>query len=204
MPENPFRALGLDADPGLTDDDIRAAWHRVAAATHPDRADGGDPAAFSAAAAAYSDLRSAFGRGEALADLAGDPASGARRWRRRGRGRWRGWGRRRPWPARDRSARAAGPGRPGWPPSAAAAAALWRWTARLRAGSPARLAVLIAAGGAVSVLAVIIDGGQPASLALIAGAATWVLRGARRYLGAGPAAAGQPPAGRAYRRERAP
>ncbi|HMH91523.1 MAG TPA: hypothetical protein VK586_10620 [Streptosporangiaceae bacterium] len=79
MPENPFRALGLDADPGLTDDDVRAAWHRVAAATHPDRADGGDPAAFSAAAAAYSDLRTPFGRGEALADQARRSAPG-RRW----------------------------------------------------------------------------------------------------------------------------
>jgi curved DNA-binding protein CbpA len=73
MAGNPFRALGLDAGPGLSDDEVRAAWHRVAAATHPDRADGGDPAAFSAAAAAYSDLRTPFGRGEALADLAGRP-----------------------------------------------------------------------------------------------------------------------------------
>jgi hypothetical protein len=71
--DNPFRALGLSPDPGLTDDDIRSAWHRVAAATHPDRADGGDPAAFSAAAAAYSELRTPFGRGEALAGL-GRPA----------------------------------------------------------------------------------------------------------------------------------
>jgi hypothetical protein len=143
MPDNPFRALGLDADPGLTDDDVRAAWHRVAAATHPDRADGGDPVAFSAAAAAYSDLRTPFGRGEALADQARRAASG------------------------------------------------WRWTARLRGGRPVRLAALAAGGAAVSVLAVIIGGWQPASVALIVGAATWVLRGARRYLGAGP----PPPSG---------
>jgi hypothetical protein len=138
MPANPFRALGLDAHPGLTDDDVRAAWHRVAAATHPDRADGGDPAAFAAAAAAYSDLRTPFGRGEALA---------------------------------------------GRPPRSASG---WRWTARLRGGRPVRLAALAAGGAAVSVLAVIIDGWQPASVALIVGAATWVLRGARRYLGAAP------------------
>ena len=136
---DPFRALGLDADPGLTDDDVRAAWHRVAAATHPDRADGGDPAAFSAAAAAYSDLRTAFGRGEALADQA-----------RRARARAR------------------------------------RWRARLRGGRPVRLAALVAGGAAVSVLAVLIGGWQPASVALIVGAVTWVLRGARRYLGARP------------------
>ena len=48
---------------------MRAAWRRIAAATHPDREDGGDPARFGAAAAAYVMLRTGFGRGEALADL---------------------------------------------------------------------------------------------------------------------------------------
>lgn len=66
-----FRALGLAADPALTDDEVRMAWRRVAAATHPDRADGGDPAAFASAAAAYSLLRTRTGRGEVLADAAG-------------------------------------------------------------------------------------------------------------------------------------
>src|SRR5205807_5432975 len=65
----PFAALGLPARPDLTDDDIRAAWRRIAAATHPDRADGGDPARFAAAAAAYTELRTRYGRGEAYADL---------------------------------------------------------------------------------------------------------------------------------------
>ncbi len=112
MSGDPFVALGLPADPALTDDDVRAAWRRAAAATHPDRADGGDPAAFAAAAAAYSDLRTAFGRGEALAGLAAPatvrrpaprPAAGAaRRMGRRGSGAaarpgWRsGWQPRRP------------------------------------------------------------------------------------------------------------
>ncbi len=72
----PFVALGLPASPGLTDDDVRAAWRRVAAATHPDRADGGDPAAFAAAAAAYAMLRTEAGRGEVTADLAGPTRSG--------------------------------------------------------------------------------------------------------------------------------
>lgn len=71
----PFGVLGLPASSELTDDDVRAAWRRRAAATHPDRADGGDPAAFAAAAAAYTALRTAAGRGEALAGL-GDPADG--------------------------------------------------------------------------------------------------------------------------------
>ena len=43
----------------------------MAAATHPDRADGGDPARYAEAAAAYTTLRTASGRGEAYADLAG-------------------------------------------------------------------------------------------------------------------------------------
>lgn len=72
----PFAALGLPARPGITDDEVRAAWRRVAAATHPDRADGGDPARFAQAAAAYTLLRTPFGRNEALADLAG-PQPGA-------------------------------------------------------------------------------------------------------------------------------
>ena len=67
--DNPFAALGLPARAGLADADVRAAWKRIAAATHPDRDDGGDPARFGAAAAAYDTLRTSFGRGEALADL---------------------------------------------------------------------------------------------------------------------------------------
>ena len=42
---NPFAALGLDARPDLTDAQVRDAWRTAAAATHPDRPDGGDPAA---------------------------------------------------------------------------------------------------------------------------------------------------------------
>ena len=70
---NPFTALGLPARPGLSDDDVRAAWRVIAARTHPDRDDGGDPAAYSAAAAAYAQLRTGWGRSEALADLAAVP-----------------------------------------------------------------------------------------------------------------------------------
>jgi curved DNA-binding protein CbpA len=67
--DDPFALLGLPTRAGLSDDDVRAAWRRIAAATHPDREDGGDPARFGAAAAAYVVLRTGFGRGEALADL---------------------------------------------------------------------------------------------------------------------------------------
>jgi curved DNA-binding protein CbpA len=67
--DDPFRVLGLPPRADLTDDDVRAGWRRIAAATHPDRDDGGDPVSFGAATAAYALLRTAYGRGEALADL---------------------------------------------------------------------------------------------------------------------------------------
>lgn len=71
----PFGVLGLTASRELSDDDIRLAWRRIAAATHPDRADGGDPEAFATAAAAYTALRTAAARSEMLAELRG-PAGG--------------------------------------------------------------------------------------------------------------------------------
>jgi curved DNA-binding protein CbpA len=61
---DPFTVLGLPARPEVGDDEVRAAWRRIAAATHPDRADGGDPARFAAAAAAYTTLRTRSGRGK--------------------------------------------------------------------------------------------------------------------------------------------
>jgi hypothetical protein len=72
---DPFAALGLEPRPDLTDDQVHAAWRRVASATHPDREDGGDPARFAQAAAAYTALRTRFGRGEALADRTAVPAA---------------------------------------------------------------------------------------------------------------------------------
>jgi len=71
----PFEVLGLPASRQLTDDEVRSAWRRIAAVTHPDRADGGDPVVYAQAAAAYSALRTATDRGETLADLRG-PAGG--------------------------------------------------------------------------------------------------------------------------------
>jgi curved DNA-binding protein CbpA len=83
---DPFAALGLPARPGLTDDEVRSAWRRIATATHPDRADGGDPSRFALAAAAYTVLRTRSGRGEALADLV-SPSPGSR-WPRAARARF--------------------------------------------------------------------------------------------------------------------
>lgn len=68
QPADPFRELGLPRSADLTDDQVRAAWRQAAAATHPDRADGGDPAAFASAAAAYASLRTPAARASALDD----------------------------------------------------------------------------------------------------------------------------------------
>lgn len=71
--DDPFRVLGLTPRPDLTDDEVRAAWRRVAAVTHPDLPDGGDRERFAAAAAAYATLRTVYGRGEAYADRSPEP-----------------------------------------------------------------------------------------------------------------------------------
>jgi hypothetical protein len=66
---DPFKALGLPARPDLPDEQVRAAWREIAAATHPDRADGGDLARYTDASAAYAQLRTPWARSEAYADL---------------------------------------------------------------------------------------------------------------------------------------
>ena len=65
---NPFEALGLPTRPDLDDEQVRAAWRAIAAATHPDRQDGGDHAWYAQASAAYAQLNSPWGRSEAYAD----------------------------------------------------------------------------------------------------------------------------------------
>jgi hypothetical protein len=73
---NPFTVLGLPTDPDLTDEQVRAAWRAIAAATHPDRPDGGNVPRYTAATNAYAQLRTAWGRSEAYADLtAGLPST---------------------------------------------------------------------------------------------------------------------------------
>ena len=76
---NPFEALGLPARPDLTDEQVRAAWRTIAAATHPDRPDGGDLARYTAASAAYAELRTPWARSEAYADLADRPGRAGHR-----------------------------------------------------------------------------------------------------------------------------
>ena len=68
MSTDPFVALGLPVRNDLTNEQVRAAWRQIAAATHPDRPDGGDVARYTAAASAYAQLRTQWGRSEAYAD----------------------------------------------------------------------------------------------------------------------------------------
>ena len=69
MSPNPFAALGLPERPDLDDETVRAAWRAIAVVTHPDREDGGDLARYTQATAAFHELRTAWGRSEAYADL---------------------------------------------------------------------------------------------------------------------------------------
>jgi curved DNA-binding protein CbpA len=185
---DPFSSLGLPAQADLTDDDVRSAWRRIAAATHPDRADGGDPGRFALAGAAYTMLRTRSGRGEALADLASrSPRAG---WARPA---WAPSGRLRP--TQDRHgrppARAAVPAEPGADP--VTGIRRLRLVSRIRRGRPARLALRVLIAAAVSVIAVAVAGSQPATPALITGALTWLLLTAPHDLAPPPDSPAHPP-----------
>jgi curved DNA-binding protein CbpA len=160
---DPFTVLGLPVRPDLTDDDVRSAWRRIAAATHPDRPDGGDPDRYAVAGAAYTELRTPSGRGEAHADLAaGNP------WRPRPR---------RPVPAAQARAATAdtrgAPGPSGAPPRDTAAADAGREQGR--SGAPPR-----------DTAAADTRGAQRPSGAPPRDTATADTRGARRPSGAPP------------------
>ncbi len=199
MQDDPFAVLGLPAFAELTDDDVHAAWRRIAAATHPDREDGGDPARFGAAAAAYVLLKTPFGRGEALADLSVRATTGRFRRARPARRRPRPWlpphpwNQPLPWDPRHRGAhrlrtdtpsprfRHAGGTRPGQ-----AGYARYRLTGYRLAGyvtvdrglaRPAGAAAL----GAAAAIAVV--GWTPATIGLVAGALTVTAWGLWRRAG---------------------
>jgi hypothetical protein len=174
--DDPFALLGLPTRPGLSDDDVRAAWRRIAAATHPDREDGGDPARFGAAAGAYVMLRTGFGRSEALADLglSATPDPGGRHAHRSGRppgGSARG-GRHRVGRAAPVDRRSRPPVR--WRPPAVRLPRL-TWQKR----RPGGLALRVACAAAVGVVAVVISGWSPGVVGVLAGVLTWLLATAR-------------------------
>src|SRR5271166_2144679 len=145
--DNPFAVLGLDPAADVTGDDVRAAWRRIAAATHPDRADGGNPGLFAAAAAAYTELRTPFGRNEARAAIPARP--------------------RRP-VSPGGAARLRGQFTP------AAVRLLARAGQKLRSGRPVRLVLRVAASGVAAAAAVLAAGPGPAAPALVTGALTWL------------------------------
>jgi hypothetical protein len=162
--QNPFRALGLPERPDLTDEQVRAAWRSIAAATHPDRADGGDLARYTAASAAYAELRTAWGRSEAYADLADQADDG---------------------PATAPIPVIPGEEPPSIPPWQLLLA-LTRVPARIRSGRPLRLAIrgLVAAGLALVVLQLI--PGTPAAPADIGGLILWFVLTGRKDLAPPP------------------
>jgi curved DNA-binding protein CbpA len=153
---NPFAALGLPAAVGLTDEEVRAAWRAQAARTHPDRDDGGDPAAYTAAATAYAQLRTPWGRSEALADLA----------------------------ATDAYPPPAAPASPG--PGREALRWLAILPARVRHGRPLRLAARAITAAAAALLALDVIPGTPSAPAIVAGCALWLAYTARADLAPPP------------------
>jgi curved DNA-binding protein CbpA len=159
-PAGPFDALGLPPSADLTDQQVRDAWRATATATHPDRPDGGDPARYAAASTAYQELRTPFGRGEALADLRdAAPAS---------------YG---PLPPP-----AARPAPVTLTPAAAARAFPWR----LRHGRPARIAARALIAAAAAWGAVAYTAGTPAEPAIVYGCALWFVLSSRHDLAPPP------------------
>ena len=167
MTPAPFDVLGLPARPDLPDEQVRAAWRAIAAATHPDRADGGDLARYTAASAAYAELRTGWGRSEAYADLI------------------------------EQAGLADGPvtaplpviPAPGPPPGTAPRhplAAAREFPARVRQGRPLRLLIRAAIAAALSLAILQLIPGTAAAPADITGMLTWFVLTGRRDLAPRP------------------
>jgi hypothetical protein len=161
MSPNPFAALGLPERPDLTDEQVRAAWRTIAAATHPDRRDGGDIAHYTAAASAYAQLRTGWGRTEAYADVragAGDTT---------------------PLPAvddpGDDPANDTAPEMPlVWPGHLLGS--VRHFPGRIRHGRPLRLLTRGMAAALASLAVLHLIPGQPAAPALVTGLILWFVR----------------------------
>jgi hypothetical protein len=141
---NPFEVLGLPVRTDLSDAQVRAAWKDIAATTHPDRPGGGDIAAYTAAATAYAQLRTGWGRSEAYADLAATgpyvPSPAARPARWPGGSQWRD---------------------------------VLLIPARVRYGRPLRLAARALAAALLSLLVLALIPGQAAGPAVVTGLILW-------------------------------
>jgi hypothetical protein len=153
---NPFEALGLPARMDLSDAQVRAAWRTIAADTHPDRP-GGDITDYTAAANAYAQLRTAWGRSEAYADLIGTephglvPVTSPGQW----------------------------PGKTMW-------RQLRLVPARIRHGRPVRLAARALVAGLLSLLVLALIPGQAAGPAVVTGLVIWFFFSARTDLAPPP------------------
>jgi len=160
MNTNPFTVLGLPTDPDLSDEQVRAAWRAIAAATHPDRPDGGNAPRYTAAANAYAQLRTAWGRSEAYADLTADQPGTA--------------------------APAPGPpqARGELPASLLGMAALI--PARIWHGRPRHLALRALITALLSLAVLNLLPGQPSGPAVVTGLATWFVLTARGDLAPPP------------------
>jgi len=161
---NPFEALGLPERGDLTDEQVRAAWRTIAAATHPDRADGGDLARYTAAVTAYAALRTGWSRSEALADLR---------------------------EARGDTTLPVIPAMEAPPPPRAAPplglpAAIGQLPARIRRGRPIRLLVRAAVAAALSLVVLRLIPGTPAAPADVTGLVLWFLLTGRSDLAPPP------------------
>jgi len=144
---DPFAALGLPTRPDVTDEQVRAAWRDIAAATHPDRPGGGNPAKYATASAAYTVLRTGWGRSEAYADLmASQPPRGSRK----------------------------SPARPGTPGSGVARAMLLV-PARIWHGRPLHLALRLLAAAFLAGTAARSGAGGPAAAGVITGLVIWAV-----------------------------
>jgi hypothetical protein len=165
MTASPFEILGLPERPDLDDETVRAAWRALAAATHPDRADGGDLARYTAATAAYAELRTGWGRSEAYADLR-DAASDTS-----------------PLPAIIDSYPSPGPGpAPGPPPPWD----LQQLPARIWHGRRLHLAARALAAALLSLAVLNLIPGQPAEPAVITGLILWFMLTSRGDLAPPP------------------
>jgi len=161
---DPFTVLGLPASPELTDAQVRDAWRAIATTTHPDLPDGGEPARYAAASAAYAALRTPWARSEAYADLMDAAPSG-------------------PWPHDLQPPTTA---------VLAAGVAVSRWRgvllvpARIRRGRPVRLLLRIAAAAVLALIVLHTGAGTSAVAGLITGIATWLVLTARGDLAPPP------------------
>ena len=157
---DPFTTLGLPTDPGLSTDEVRAAWRAIATTTHPDLPGGGDPATYAAASAAYTILRTPWGRSEAYADLTATHIPPPMP----------------PGPAISRATT---------PPVHLLTGLRWL-PARIHHGRPARLTMRLLAAAILALVTVISGAGAPATAAVLTGITTWLLLSARGDLAPPP------------------